>query len=156
MRVLLATFLAAGTALVAALPAMATPGKGQLFHDGAVVGTVVTPAPIAPGSGTDPFYKVTGGAPGQLGIAGVARSRDPAWMERNLPPVFDVLAGIGAPIAHYKVCSTFDSAPHIGSIGRAIDRTGALQTTAIVARASDCSRPRDRPRKARRKAAGRA
>jgi len=56
-----------------------------------------------------------------IGIAGVARSRDPAWMDRNLPPVFDVLAGIGAPISHYKVCSTFDSAPHIGSIGRAID-----------------------------------
>jgi len=72
MRVLLAAFLAAGTALVVALPAMATTGKGQLFHDGAVVGTVVTPAPIAPGSGTDPFYKVTNGASGQLGIAGVA------------------------------------------------------------------------------------
>jgi uncharacterized protein YgbK (DUF1537 family) len=56
-----------------------------------------------------------------IGIAGVARSRDPAWMDRNLPPVFDVLASIGAPISHYKVCSTFDSAPHIGSIGRAID-----------------------------------
>jgi uncharacterized protein YgbK (DUF1537 family) len=56
-----------------------------------------------------------------IGIAGVARSKDPAWMERNLPPIFDILAGIGAPISHYKVCSTFDSAPHIGSIGRAID-----------------------------------
>ncbi|MBR0829941.1 four-carbon acid sugar kinase family protein [Bradyrhizobium manausense] len=56
-----------------------------------------------------------------IGIAGTARAKDPAWMEQNLPAVFDVLAGIGAPIAHYKVCSTFDSAPHIGSIGRAID-----------------------------------
>jgi len=56
-----------------------------------------------------------------IGIAGTARAKDPAWMEQNLPPVFDVLADIGAPIAHYKVCSTFDSAPHIGSIGRAID-----------------------------------
>ncbi|MBR0953738.1 four-carbon acid sugar kinase family protein [Bradyrhizobium canariense] len=56
-----------------------------------------------------------------IGIAGTARAKDPAWMEQNLPPAFDVLAGIGAPIAHYKVCSTFDSAPHIGSIGRAID-----------------------------------
>ena len=72
MRVLLATFLATGTTLVVALPAMATTGKGQLFHDGAIVGTIVTPAPIAPGSGTDPFYKVTNGASGQLGIAGVA------------------------------------------------------------------------------------
>ena len=56
-----------------------------------------------------------------IGIAGVARSQDPAWMERNLPPVFDALAEIGAPVAHYKVCSTFDSAPGIGSIGKAID-----------------------------------
>src|SRR5438067_7711215 len=77
MRLLLATFLAAGAALFAALPAMATTGKGQLFHDGAVVGTVVTPAPIAPGSGTDPFYKVTNGAAGQLGIAGVAPGDGP-------------------------------------------------------------------------------
>src|SRR5438128_7144906 len=83
MRVLLATFLATGTALAVALPAMATTGKGQLFHDGAIVGTVVTPAPIAPGSGTDPFYKVTNGASGQLGIAGVAPGDGPyhggAW-----------------------------------------------------------------------------
>ncbi|NOJ39153.1 four-carbon acid sugar kinase family protein [Bradyrhizobium australiense] len=56
-----------------------------------------------------------------IGIAGIARAKDPAWMELNLPPVFDMLAGIAAPISHYKVCSTFDSAPHIGSIGRAID-----------------------------------
>ncbi|CAN5213683.1 four-carbon acid sugar kinase family protein [soil metagenome] len=56
-----------------------------------------------------------------IGIAGIARSQDSAWMDRNLPAVFDVLAEIGAPVAHYKVCSTFDSAPHIGSIGRAID-----------------------------------
>ena len=77
MRVLLAGLLAAGTALVVALPALATTGQGQLFHDGAVVGTVVTPAPIAPGSGTDPFYKVTSGAAGQLGIAGVAPGDGP-------------------------------------------------------------------------------
>jgi hypothetical protein len=77
MRLLLATFLAAGTALLAALPATATVETGQLFHDGAVVGTIVTPAPIAPGSGTDPFYKVTNGATGQLGIAGVAPGDGP-------------------------------------------------------------------------------
>src|SRR5437870_4862727 len=77
MRLLLAAFLAAGTALLAALPAMATTETGQLFHDGAVVGTVVTPAPIAAGSGTDPFYNVTNGAAGQLGIAGVAPGDGP-------------------------------------------------------------------------------
>ena len=72
MRLLLAVSLGAITALLVALPATATTAKGQLFHDGAVVGTVVTPAPIPAGSGTDPFYNVTNGASGQLGIAGVA------------------------------------------------------------------------------------
>jgi len=56
-----------------------------------------------------------------IGIAGVARSRSPAWMEENLPAAFAALAKLDAPIAHYKVCSTFDSAPHVGSIGKAID-----------------------------------
>jgi hypothetical protein len=59
-------------ALVVAIPAMATTGKGFLFHDGAVVGTVVVPAQVPAGSGSDPFYNVTNGAAGQLGIAGVA------------------------------------------------------------------------------------
>ena len=56
-----------------------------------------------------------------IGIAGVARSQDPAWMDRHLPPAFQALRGLGAPVAQYKVCSTFDSAPRVGSIGRAID-----------------------------------
>ena len=56
-----------------------------------------------------------------IGIAGVARAQSPQWMEENLPAVFDLLAATGAPVIHYKVCSTFDSAPHVGSIGRAID-----------------------------------
>lgn len=56
-----------------------------------------------------------------IGIAGVARSKDPAWMERHLPPAFAALAGLGAPIAQYKICSTLDSAPEVGSIGKAVD-----------------------------------
>lgn len=56
-----------------------------------------------------------------IGIAGVARAQSPEWMETNLPSVFELLAKTGAPVVHYKVCSTFDSAPHIGSIGRAIE-----------------------------------
>lgn len=46
-------------------------GVGSLFLDGRVVGTVVTPSGLPSGTGIDPFYKVTNGAPGQLGIAGV-------------------------------------------------------------------------------------
>lgn len=56
-----------------------------------------------------------------IGIAGVARSRSPAWMDEHLPPIFAGLKALGAPVFHYKVCSTFDSAPQIGSIGRAAE-----------------------------------
>src|SRR5690606_24310758 len=56
-----------------------------------------------------------------VGIAGVARSQTPDWMDQHLPPIFQTLAGLGAPIAHYKICSTFDSSPSIGSIGHAVD-----------------------------------
>lgn len=77
MRLLLVGLVAATTALLVALPANATTGKGQLFHDGEVVGTVVTPSPIPAGTGTDPFYNVTNGASGQLGIAGVAPGDGP-------------------------------------------------------------------------------
>ena len=56
-----------------------------------------------------------------IGVAGIARSQGPAWMDANLPAVFRLLGSLGAPVTHYKVCSTFDSAPHVGSIGRAVD-----------------------------------
>jgi hypothetical protein len=68
---------AAVLGLAAAVPAMATTGKGSLFHDGDVVGTVVNSGSVAPGSGNDPFYAVTNGAEGQLGIAGVAPGDGP-------------------------------------------------------------------------------
>src|ERR671924_370191 len=42
MRLVLVASLAAGMALLIAVPAMAATGKGQLFHDGTVVGPVVT------------------------------------------------------------------------------------------------------------------
>ena len=56
-----------------------------------------------------------------IGIAGSSRGRSPEWMDAELPKVFAALAALRAPILHYKVCSTFDSSPTIGSIGRAID-----------------------------------
>jgi hypothetical protein len=51
--------------------ANAAVGFGMLFYNGGTVRTVVVPAAF-PNSGTDPFFKVTNGAAGQLGIAGVA------------------------------------------------------------------------------------
>lgn len=56
-----------------------------------------------------------------IGIASTARSHDPGWMHTHLPEAFSYLKNTGAPVVHYKVCSTLDSAPDIGSIGTAID-----------------------------------
>lgn len=56
-----------------------------------------------------------------VGLAGSSRGRSPQWMEERLPGALASLAALGAPILHYKVCSTFDSSPATGSIGRAID-----------------------------------
>ena len=56
----------------------------------------------------------------------------PAEMDRALPEAFAALP----PMLHYKVCSTFDSSPAIGSIGRAIEIgrrvTGAAWVPLIV------------------------
>jgi 3-oxoisoapionate kinase len=57
-----------------------------------------------------------------IGIAGIARSQGTDWLDNSLPPIFAALDSLGAPLVHYKVCSTFDSSPTIGSIGRAIER----------------------------------
>jgi uncharacterized protein YgbK (DUF1537 family) len=56
-----------------------------------------------------------------IGIAGDSRSRSPKWMSTHLPTIFTTLKNFNAPIVHYKVCSTFDSSPSHGSIGRAIE-----------------------------------
>ncbi|MEO7309941.1 MAG: four-carbon acid sugar kinase family protein [Chitinophagaceae bacterium] len=55
------------------------------------------------------------------GVAGKTRSLPPKEMEQVLLPAFEQMKASGAKHVHYKNCSTFDSAPHIGSIGMAID-----------------------------------
>jgi uncharacterized protein YgbK (DUF1537 family) len=56
-----------------------------------------------------------------VGVAGISRSMTPAEMDETLPAIFTALKQLKAPLCHYKVCSTFDSAPSTGSIGRALD-----------------------------------
>jgi uncharacterized protein YgbK (DUF1537 family) len=56
-----------------------------------------------------------------IGVAGDARTRSPDWMRAHLSPIFTSLSRIGAPLLHYKICSTLDSAPHVGSIGVAAE-----------------------------------
>ncbi|KAA0574452.1 four-carbon acid sugar kinase family protein [Azospirillum sp. Sh1] len=55
-----------------------------------------------------------------VGIAGAARSMAPDAMRAELEPVGRFFAGLGVPVMHYKCCSTFDSAPGVGSIGEAV------------------------------------
>ena len=56
-----------------------------------------------------------------VGLAGTGRSLSPAEMDEELPPLFEELASLRAPVTHYKTCSTFDSSPEVGSIGRALE-----------------------------------
>ncbi len=56
-----------------------------------------------------------------VGIAGSSRSQPPSWMDAHLPAIFAWLRDQGAALARYKTCSTFDSAPDLGSIGRAME-----------------------------------
>ncbi|MFS8055317.1 four-carbon acid sugar kinase family protein [Rhizobium sp. BR 317] len=56
-----------------------------------------------------------------IGIAGTSRSETPEWMQQHLVPALQWLKGLKARICHYKVCSTFDSSPSIGNIGKAIE-----------------------------------
>ncbi|WP_019280366.1 four-carbon acid sugar kinase family protein [Rhizobium grahamii] len=67
-----------------------------------------------------------------MGIAGTSRSETPSWMQLNLGQAFEWLKSRGAGICHYKVCSTFDSSPDVGSIGKAIEIGCSTFTQATV------------------------
>jgi uncharacterized protein YgbK (DUF1537 family) len=67
-----------------------------------------------------PAQLAAAGALDAIGIAGAARAMDPAAMRTALQPVARFFASCGAQVLHYKCCSTFDSAPHVGSIGEAV------------------------------------
>ena len=56
-----------------------------------------------------------------IGLAGTSRSQTPDWMDAHLPAVFEWLKTLNGQFYHYKICSTFDSSPKIGSIGRATE-----------------------------------
>jgi len=45
----------------------------------------------------------------------------PDAMAETLRPAFERLRALGTRHVHYKVCSTFDSSPTVGNIGRAIE-----------------------------------
>ena len=67
-----------------------------------------------------------------LGVAATTRSMTPGAMETALTLLFNEIRAINPQHVHYKVCSTFDSSPEIGSIGRAIDTGAAIFNSAFV------------------------
>ncbi|MBJ6110457.1 four-carbon acid sugar kinase family protein [Hymenobacter sp. BT523] len=56
-----------------------------------------------------------------IGVAGLTRAMPPHAMQAVLQPAFEKLRELLPRHVHYKVCSTFDSSPSIGSIGRATE-----------------------------------
>ena len=56
-----------------------------------------------------------------IGLAGKSRSMSPSEMDTELYSAFENLKSFAPNHFHYKVCSTFDSAPYVGNIGKAIE-----------------------------------
>jgi 3-oxoisoapionate kinase len=67
-----------------------------------------------------------------IGVAGKTRAMAPVEMEQELRPAFAALQALGVAHVHYKVCSTFDSSPAIGSIGKAIEVGAEIFQAAFV------------------------
>jgi len=67
-----------------------------------------------------------------FGVAGNSRAMSPARMKKILPGIFKALRKSGAHLLHYKICSTFDSSPRVGSIGCAIDIGAGIFRSAFV------------------------
>ncbi|MEU4607019.1 four-carbon acid sugar kinase family protein [Kribbella sp. NPDC023972] len=56
-----------------------------------------------------------------IGVAGIARSLGPDEQEAEIRPILTALRDLGPHVVQYKICSTADSSPHLGSIGRALE-----------------------------------
>ncbi len=56
-----------------------------------------------------------------VGVAGISRSLAPEAMDAELRPVFAAFAALEPEVVQYKACSTADSAPAVGSLGRVVE-----------------------------------
>lgn len=86
----------------------------SLFHAG--VSTILFLEPPSTALLQEGFQDVS-----CFGVAGVGRSLSPEEMEQQLRPILETLRAAGAAVVHYKICSTFDSSPGTGSIGKAAE-----------------------------------
>lgn len=56
-----------------------------------------------------------------VGIAGIARSLSPDALDAEVRPALTALRDLSPRIVQYKACSTADSSPTVGSLGRVIE-----------------------------------
>jgi uncharacterized protein YgbK (DUF1537 family) len=56
-----------------------------------------------------------------VGVAGIARSLDADELVAEVAPVFDAFRRLAPRLVQYKACSTADSSPTVGSLGRVIE-----------------------------------
>lgn len=67
-----------------------------------------------------------------VGVAGIARSLAPDDLDAEVRPVLEALRDLGPAVVQYKACSTADSSPTVGSLGRVIDIAGDVFARATV------------------------
>ncbi len=67
-----------------------------------------------------------------VGIAGATRAMGPGEMAAELEPAGAFFAALGVRLLHYKVCSTFDSAPHVGNVAVAARTLGRRFPNALL------------------------
>ncbi len=67
-----------------------------------------------------------------IGVAGSSRAMTTAELDADLPGVLAGLAALPVPLVHYKVCSTFDSSPGTGSIGRVMELARDVFTQPLI------------------------
>ncbi|MFG1816921.1 four-carbon acid sugar kinase family protein [Kribbella sp. NPDC049174] len=67
-----------------------------------------------------------------IGVAGIARSLAPHEQEAEIRPILIALRDLDPRIVQYKICSTADSSPRLGSIGRALEVGRSVFGPAVV------------------------
>lgn len=67
-----------------------------------------------------------------VGLAGISRSLPVTEMEAEVAPALTWLRDLGCEVVQYKLCSTFDSSPRVGSLGLILEIGRRLLTTEPV------------------------
>jgi 3-oxoisoapionate kinase len=67
-----------------------------------------------------------------IGVAGIARSLAPDEQEAEIRPILTALRDLGPRVVQYKICSTADSSPRLGSLGRALEVGRSIFGTSVI------------------------